>query len=118
MSLIHTFTAIMFCFLLSSVITVSQTGSDVLYSRFALQEGAEGVVHSGQVQVLGMLALRLRLWFLVVLLALTGERVLPPDRGQRPALQALEDHVGEVLLEPLEVLPGKAGAGFKEVTLK
>lgn len=37
--------------------------------------------------------------------ALTGEKLLSPDGGAGTSLQAGQDHVGKVLLEPLEVLP-------------
>lgn len=78
-----------------------------------LQEGAEGVVHAGHVQVLQMAAVRLgsRLLASVALPARAGEGPLSPDGAAGASLQAGQDHVGEVLLEPLEVLP--AGNGFR-----
>jgi len=61
------------------------------------------------VQVLGLVALRLLpplLLVVVVLLALTRERLPPPDGASGAPLQARQDHVGEVLLQPLDVLTG------------
>lgn len=85
-----------------------QYGRDVW---FVLQEGTECVVHRGQVQVLRMAVLWLHLWLLagVALCALTRARLLPPDRVSRAALETFQNHVGKLLLEPLEVLPEKAG---------
>lgn len=72
-----------------------------------LQEGAERVVDGGHVQVLQMAAVRLRFRLLawVVLPAQAGQGLLSPDGAASASLQAHQDHVGKVLLEPLEILP-------------
>lgn len=81
-----------------------------------LQEGAERVVHGGHVQVLQMAAVRLRFRLLACLLpAQAGEGLLSPDRATSTSLQARQDHVGKVLLEPLEILP--AGNAFEHIIL-
>lgn len=71
-----------------------------------LQEGAEGVVHGGQVQVLRLAAVGLYPWlsFLFVLFALIGQCPPPADGALGATLQTCQDHLGEILLEPLEVL--------------
>lgn len=58
-------------------------------------------------QVLQMAAVRLGLRLLAWLLlpARAGKRLLPPDGAASASLQARHDHVGKVLLEPLEILP-------------
>lgn len=98
----------------------ARQSSTVLRRWSSLQEGAEGVIHRGKVQVLGMAAVRLHLWFffLFVLAALTGERLPPADGAPRATVQTRQDHLGEVLLEPLEVLPEKVWTRVKRVTLK
>lgn len=63
---------------------------------FVLQKGAECVIHRGQVQILGLLTLRLRV-----------VHPLPPHGAFRSAFQTGEDHVGQVLLQPLDVLSGR-----------
>lgn len=76
-----------------------------------LQEGAEGVVHGGQVQVLRLAAavrLHPRLSFLLHLFALVGERPPPADGALGATLQTRQDHFGQILLESLEVLPETA----------
>lgn len=95
----------------SRTLTVQTPASDHMVSavRVWLQEGAECVVHGGQVQVLRLAAVGLhpRLSFLFVLFALIGERP-PADGAVRATLQTRQDHLGEILLEPLEVLPERA----------
>lgn len=74
----------------------------------ALQEGAQSVVHCGQVEVLGVAALRLHPRLLVfILFASVLVLLLPPDGSSGAALQTRQDHVSQVLLQTLDVLPAE-----------
>lgn len=73
---------------------------------FVLQEGAQGVIHSGKMQIFW--GFRFGSPPLVLVLAPTQERPLSTHGSSGTSLQARQDHVGKVLLEPLEILPGKA----------
>lgn len=61
-------------------------------------------------QVLGVVAVSLR----VALPPPTRHRLPPADGATRATLQTRQDHVGQVLLEPVEVLPGnRASVGVE-----
>ncbi|XP_061665661.1 BTB/POZ domain-containing protein KCTD5 isoform X2 [Syngnathoides biaculeatus] len=70
------------------------------------KEGAQGVFHCGQMQVFW--GIRFPFWFLPVARTLAQKRPLSAHGPSGMLLQTCQDHVGEVLLEPLDVLPGKA----------
>lgn len=74
--------------------TLSDFGPQGPSGVLVLQEGAQRVVHTRQVQILRRLAVPLHLG------------LLSPYRPPGAALQACEDHMCQVLLEPLEVLSG------------
>lgn len=96
-------------FLLCLLPPAALTSAKTIQSGFSLQEGAERVIHRGQMQVLWVVALWVHLWFLVLVIlpGLMWEQLLPPDRPTRTPFQADKDHVGKFVLQPLKVLAGK-----------
>lgn len=69
-------------------------------------------------QVLRRVTLRLGPPFVIlVVVFVTRRRLLSLERPSRAALQTRQDHVGEVLLETLEVLSEKAETTFHQSSI-